>query len=479
MIRAAAVLLLLAVSAAPSLSEGATWYVPSPEAPSIQAGIYAASPGDTVLVACGIYTTHRIVMKSGVVLRSETGQPECVVIDADSLGVIFHCVGVDAAARIEGFTMTRGSQGAVYCDASSLTFSNCVFEDNVATVYGGGAVYCFFASPVFVDCRFVGNRALYHGGAVYCYESTVQFTGCTFAENFSDQDGGGLRCLRSTADLITCTLAHNEAEDGGGVYANASDLLMSHCVVHSNSADGGGGGLFCYDTAPVIESCTFVDNGASYAGGMCFWQESDALINNTIIAFSHRGQSVICLDPGSTPVLTCCDVFGNALGDWVDCIAAQAGTNGNFSADPRFCSPWMHDYTISVDSPCAAALSPAGCGLVGALDVACDVTSAMESGVPPSGSLYLAPNRPNPFHPSTEITYGIPARTEPSHVTLAVYNALGQRIRTLVDREQSGGVHHVVWNGTDENAVPVASGVYFYRILWNGESETRRMVFLK
>lgn len=64
----------------------------------------------------------------------------------------------------------------------------------------------------------------------------------------------------------------------------------------------------------------------------------------------------------------------------------------------------------------------------------------------------LNQNFPNPFNPSTTITYGLPSR---SRVRLEIFNLFGQRITALVESEQSGGYHSVVWNAS------VASGVYF------------------
>jgi hypothetical protein len=53
-------------------------------------------------------------------------------------------------------------------------------------------------------------------------------------------------------------------------------------------------------------------------------------------------------------------------------MADPTGTNGNFSLDPMFCSLFTLDVRLASTSPCTAANSPAGCGLVGALDVGCD-----------------------------------------------------------------------------------------------------------
>ncbi|MCB0297974.1 MAG: T9SS type A sorting domain-containing protein, partial [Calditrichaeota bacterium] len=73
----------------------------------------------------------------------------------------------------------------------------------------------------------------------------------------------------------------------------------------------------------------------------------------------------------------------------------------------------------------------------------------------------LLQNYPNPFNPSTLIRYQLPAAGE---VELAVYNLIGQRIKTLVQQHQGAGGYAVQWDGTDDASRPVASGIYFYRL---------------
>jgi pectin methylesterase-like acyl-CoA thioesterase len=91
----------------------------------------------------------------------------------------------------------------------------------------------------------------------------------------------------------------------------------------------------------------------------------------------------------------------------------------------------------------------------------------------------LGPAVPNPFNPITEISYAIPAGATPSGVVMRVYDATGREVTTLVDAEQGPGEYRVVWDGRDCGGSDVASGVYFYRVCWNGKSQTRRMVLLK
>lgn len=88
----------------------------------------------------------------------------------------------------------------------------------------------------------------------------------------------------------------------------------------------------------------------------------------------------------------------------------------------------------------------------------------------------LSQNYPNPFNPTTTIAYRL---NERSHVTLTVFNSIGQVVRTLVDTELPAGQHHATWTGTDTGGNPATSGVYFYRLETNRHAETRKMVLLK
>ena len=97
-----------------------TYHIPD-QYPTIQLGIYAASSGDTVLVACGTYYEHDIVMKSRVCLRSEAGDPTCVTVDALHQGVGIYCSDVNPATTIEGLTITRSVGAGMYMNWGSPT----------------------------------------------------------------------------------------------------------------------------------------------------------------------------------------------------------------------------------------------------------------------------------------------------------------------------------------------------------------------
>jgi hypothetical protein len=85
----------------------------------------------------------------------------------------------------------------------------------------------------------------------------------------------------------------------------------------------------------------------------------------------------------------------------------------------------------------------------------------------------LLPAYPNPFAEHSVIEYALP---DEGVVRMAVYNVLGQRVRTLVDGPREAGLHRVVWDGRGDAGESVASGVYFYVIETDGHRATRQTV---
>ncbi len=103
--------------------------------------------------------------------------------------------------------------------------------------------------------------------------------------------------------------------------------------------------------------------------------------------------------------------------------------------------------------------------------------TGVEPGDAPQYANVLEPNYPNPFNPVTTIRYGIKER---AHVSLKIYNAAGQLVKTLVDEVQApDAIEPVTWDGSNDAGQAVASGVYFYKLVTKNLSQTRKMVLLK
>ncbi|RIK82254.1 hypothetical protein DCC62_00485 [candidate division KSB1 bacterium] len=88
----------------------------------------------------------------------------------------------------------------------------------------------------------------------------------------------------------------------------------------------------------------------------------------------------------------------------------------------------------------------------------------------------LYQNYPNPFNPTTTFRYDLP---EDSHVSLAIFNFLGQRVKLLVDQEVKAGRHSVVWDMRSEEGTKLPSGVYFYQLIAGGFTEAKKMTLVK
>ncbi len=109
-------------------------------------------------------------------------------------------------------------------------------------------------------------------------------------------------------------------------------------------------------------------------------------------------------------------------------------------------------------------------------DLVSETTGLEPEGTRIPRAYHLGQNYPNPFNPATMISYELPTE---STVDLSIYNMSGQKVRALVSGRKAGGTHQVQWDGRDERGIPVASGVYLYRLDAGTFSETRKMVLAK
>jgi hypothetical protein len=108
------------------------------------------------------------------------------------------------------------------------------------------------------------------------------------------------------------------------------------------------------------------------------------------------------------------------------------------------------------------------------LGIFTDVAEEEETKVPASFS--LSQNHPNPFNSETVIEYSLP---KASQVKIAIYNILGQRVRTLVDQRQAAGHRRVIWDRKSEKGRTVSSGIYFYRMETEEFVISKKMLLLK
>ena len=92
------------------------------------------------------------------------------------------------------------------------------------------------------------------------------------------------------------------------------------------------------------------------------------------------------------------------------------------------------------------------------------------------GQFAVTHNRPNPFHTMTEFSISLP---QPARVTTEVFTMQGQRVTTLTDEVIGAGTHVIRWDGTNSAGDPVASGIYFYRVVADDRMVTKKMVLTR
>lgn len=88
----------------------------------------------------------------------------------------------------------------------------------------------------------------------------------------------------------------------------------------------------------------------------------------------------------------------------------------------------------------------------------------------------LSPNYPNPFNATTRLNYTV---GRPGRVRVMIYNLLGEKVKTLLDKDSSTGQYQISWNGVDESNRPMASGVYFIKMEADRQVVSRKMLLLR
>jgi len=211
---------------------------------TINAAVTAASEGDSIVVADGTYSgtqnTEIMPYQKNVVIESENGAAVTIIDGTDQYTAFNILDGQDSTMVVSGFTLANchgSSNGGAFevSGHSSPIIEDCVFEG--CTSPNGGAMALYQSSSVVRDCVFRANSATYRGGAIYTYECAVTFSRCLFDENVSSAAyRSGAIYTNASADLLTgCTLVENQY-DAVQVYA-APGFEMRNCII-AGTVDG-------------------------------------------------------------------------------------------------------------------------------------------------------------------------------------------------------------------------------------------------
>ena len=322
---------------------------------TIQAAIDAASDGDTILIADGVYSgTGNINMgwdatSKHLYIRSENGSDHCIIdCKEEGRGFLLN-QGQDRRDVIEGLTITNGM-----------------------VVGAGGAINIFAASPTIRNCKFINNTASgYHdnsysgcGGALMVYNNSApHIRDNSVRDNVASNLGGGILFAEYASGLLENNVIDgNKALDdwGGGIalWNNSDPLIINNLIIYNSCSGfngGRGGGIYLDHSDTKIVNNTIAFNytsgdeyGEGFGGGICIGRWAAPVIKNCIIWHNRSGASSmnIYVDPKEWLDISYCNVEED-LGHIFD-----LKPHTNIDSIPGFKDPENGNFQLDWDSPC-------------------------------------------------------------------------------------------------------------------------------
>jgi len=364
--RSVRVVVCVFVFATSSLFAATTIHVPADQ-PTIQAGINAASNGDTVLVSPGTYAENLNFNGKAITVRSLKG-PAVTKIDGSQVGSVVTFSSHETRNSIlKGFTITNGlANGAqdsgggilIYGGGTSPSIIGNVITANSACSQGGG-IYVIAGAPLIqgntISNNFqsgcVGGEGA--GIAVDNGESGLEIIGNTISLNvWRSGNGGGMNinAFGSTVienNLITRNTATgvSPASQGGGIYINAgANVSLIQNLIDGNSADQGGGVYLGAQggTSETVLNNTIANNISSQEGSAIYVAGSPSNIEffNNLLIGGKDENAVFCDETFTTvpPFFETNDAFSSDGTDYLGSCVGETGQNGNISIAPLFIS---------------------------------------------------------------------------------------------------------------------------------------------
>ena len=399
--------------------------------PRIGAALAAAAVGDTVRVGPGIFSpsanaeSFPLNVPDGIALLG-AGWPQ-TTIDAEGTAGVMVLAG-SGASRVSGFTLRGGvatNGGGIDIQAGTHEIDSLLVTDCGALLRGSAINAGGTAAP-----------NVHHNILWACYDT--------------DLAHGGDPHVAHWGESATGTFAHN---------------LVGR---------GDSNGLFVLETAgPEVRHNIFYDNGIDgvRGRGTCFAGDP-----STVIAYNlYWGNSIASLimrnEQGN---------FANMDAATANDVSAEDGVYGNFEADPLLTDPDALDFALSAMSPAIDAGEPGtGTDPDGTpLDLGPLFRAMFPVSAPPATNRMaaLGPAQPNPFNPRTTIELRL-ARSGTASVT--VHDARGRLLRTLFSGPAAAGSTTLSFDGMDDDGRPLASGVYYARLVALGQTDTSSMVLLR
>jgi hypothetical protein len=495
----AVLLLLLTVSVASQLSAQSVVYVNAATGNNTTGNGSAASPfktitkalsvssaaGDSIKVAPGTYNTaigeiFPIEMPTDRKLIGTAGANTTIIDASGSKQRVFNCVGHSSATIIQGFTITggfamdstsagvTGKGGGLYISGGSQT----VIQQNIIT-RDTARGYDFYQAGAGAL-----NGGNCYGGGIYIVSSAPVIRNNVISHNFAY--GGGGQDFRGG---WSGNGAAGGNADGGGIHAafGGASVIVNN-TFYGNRATGGLGGS---------SNSLNAGNGGNAAAGALNAGASAFVSNNIFCNNAALGGTVGGGANGANGTSTDGAMTGYTAANYTNNLffnnsaasnpdGATLGTN-TVLADPLFVSTTnFHLQSLSPARKAGTATGAPSVDLdgmarsnppsIGAYEGVGPTAVFRSAGSVPDEFL-LEQNFPNPFNPSTTISYWIPVH---SHVSLTVVDMLGREMETLVDGMQEPGKYSFSFDGSN-----LSSGVYMAKLRSGERMQLMKMLLMK
>jgi hypothetical protein len=448
-------------------------------------------------------TTVRII--GNTIINNQASSPSAnsggvgggVAVDFCTVEIIENHINHNKVSGVQpdggaGVRLLLSQMSIVQDNIISFNFSS---NQNGLVGMGGGLNAYQTSSLIIRGNRFEGNKSVGGGGVFEGQTHETELSENQFVDNYS-LIGGGIHEASTTNSIISGNRFISNKADyfGGGIMIEECSPGIYNNLINDNDAVVGGGAIFMGDQncwPEIINNTIIADSAGEYGGGICINLVSPVVMNSILYDnWSPIGSQIHIV--GGDTMIAYCDIQGGFAGTgnidrdpgFIDSLFNLSDTSwcvGNGADSVQVDGNWYFAPSIdyygnlrphSVDSytDMGAVESPYPRVPIPPVNIKED-----DLNLPLKFALYQ--NYPNPFNPKTTIRYSVGANGHSplQHVDLSIYNILGQKVATLVDKNQPAGSYQI-----ELDASGFASGVYLFRLETdNGFEDIKKMVLLK
>ncbi|RMF56083.1 T9SS C-terminal target domain-containing protein [Candidatus Woesearchaeota archaeon] len=354
-------------------------------------------------------------LETAISINDSYSPPSLTPLIKDVTITNFFSVGID---------VTGGGSGFAFPTIRGTTISD--FQGDPTYIGGGWGVHMMNAIAVIDSCHFSNIIS-----DAFDFESCIDI----------DISSGSAAQMLAQQQIFQDTLSISNSEIansniGVSIYVQGAPYLIQGNNFHDNNADIY---FFIPPGQPILKS----GQRASAA------QTSSGILRNNEF-----------VSPDST--------FRNELPNNVDAQYNYWGPQA--TAEMEACPQFPCNISTIIDS-----LDNPAYGFVDYRNWLPNPTTGVPD-ITPIPLFSVGQNYPNPFNPTTSINYTLQRE---GRVRIDVFDVAGRRIDTLVDGIMKAGQHIIEWDGKDKEGRDVASGIYFYRVEFDGRPITKKMVLIK